>query len=294
MGDHRGMRLDQVENTSDVDACRVRMGLVGRGIGLSRTPAMHEAEAAAHGFSCTYELYDKDAGAKGELPDILDRCEAAGFAGLNVTFPYKQAVIPHLHHLSDPAHRIGAVNTIVFRDGRRFGHNTDFWGFSQSLQRELPDASLDTVLLIGAGGAGAAVAHALVDLNAGHILIADQRGGAAQSLVQAAGPRAEAVDSLAAAAAIADGIINATPAGMAKSPETPIDPALIDERHWVADIVYFPLETKLLKLARELGCRTLSGEGMAVFQAVWAFELFTGLPADAERMRATFRHLGEK
>ena len=151
---------------------------------------------------------------------------------------------------------------------------------------------MNTVLLIGAGGAGAAIAHALIDLEVGELLIADTRDGAAEALAQAAGPRASAVGYLAAAAAAADGIINATPAGMASSPGIPIEPSLIEARHWVADIVYFPLETELLRLAHERGCRTLGGEGMAVFQAVRAFELLTGRPADANRMRETFHRFG--
>ena len=286
------MSLDQVDSNSDTGFRPLRMGLVGRGIGLSRSPAMHEAEATAQGLSCSYELFDQDADMEGGLSDILDRCEAAGFAGLNVTFPYKQAVIAHLDHLSDAAQRIGAVNTIVFRDGKRHGHNTDFWGFTESLRSGLPGATLDAVLLLGAGGAGAALAHALVDMRVGQLLIADTRDGAAEELARAAGPRAEPVRDCAKAAEIVDGIVNATPVGMGTNPETPIDPDLIQPRHWVADIVYFPLETALLKVAKERGCRTLSGEGMAVFQAVRAFELFTGRPADADRMRKTFRQFG--
>lgn len=268
-----------------------RMGLVGRSIQLSRTPAMHEAEAAAQGLTCRYELLDTDAGTPGELPQILERAEAEGFAGLNVTFPYKQAVMAHLHHLSDAARRVGAVNTVVFRDGERFGHNTDFWGFSESLRTGLPGAPLDDVLLIGAGGAGGALAHALADMGAGRIRIADTRAGAAEALARDV-PRAEPAPDLAEAAARATGIVNATPVGMAKLPGTPIEAALLQPRHWVADIIYFPLETELLRTARALGCRTLGGEGMAVFQAVRAFRLFTGREADAGRMRATFRTLG--
>ncbi len=285
------MRLAQAKHGSETDGPTLRMGLVGRGIGPSRTPAMHEKEAAAQGLACRYELLDAD-GIEDSLSEILDWAEAAGFAGLNVTFPYKQEVIAHLDGLSDAARRIGAVNTIVFRDGGRFGHNTDFWGFSESLRQGLPDETLGTVLLLGAGGAGAALAHALTDLGAGSLLIADTRQGAAEDLARAAGPHAEPVSDLTGAAARADGIVNATPMGMAKRPGTPIDPALIEQRHWVADIVYFPLETELLKAARARGCRTLSGEGMAVFQAVRAFQLFTGRPADADRMRETFRRLG--
>lgn len=273
----------------------LRMGLVGRGISLSRTPAMHEAEAAQRGLVCRYDLIDTDGQAGAQLAAILDNAEAQGFAGLNITYPYKQDVIRLLDAVSDAAQRVGAVNTVVFKDGRRFGHNTDFWGFSESFRRGLPDAPLDTVLLIGAGGAGGAVAHALSDLGARSILIADTRLGAAETLaaaVCAAGGQAEAASDLTGAAARADGIVNATPMGMAKLPGTPLDPTCLSAGHWVADIVYFPLETALLKAARRAGCRTLPGEGMAIFQAVRAFELFTGLPADPDRMRATFRSLG--
>jgi len=269
----------------------LRMALVGRGIGLSRTPAMHEAEAAAQGLSCRYGLIDVTTDAAG-LAGILDRAEGEGFAGLNVTYPYKQQVMPLLHELSDAARQVGAVNTVVFRDGRRFGHNTDFRGFAGALSEGLPDADLSSVLLIGAGGAGGAVGHALRDLGAAEIAILDTRPKAAEALaaaIRAAGGRARAVADAAEAAGQAAGIVNATPVGMAKLPGLPLDAALIRPGHWVADIIYFPLETELLRHARALGCRTLGGEGMAVLQAVRAFELFTGRPADPERMRRTFR-----
>ena len=269
-----------------------RMGLVGQGIQKSRTPAMHEAEAAAQGLSCRYVLFDTEDDALGDVSHIVANSEADGFAGLNVTYPYKQSVIPHLNDLSDAARRIGAVNTIVFRDGRRFGHNTDFWGFAQSLRSGLDDARIDDVLLIGAGGAGAAVAHALADMKVRRLRIADTRREAASALAQAVGEMAEPVDDLGRAAEQVDGIVNATPVGMATLPGMPLDPDVLMPRHWVADIIYFPLETALLKAARDRGCRTLGGEGMAVFQAVRAFELFTGRPANAERMRETFRRLG--
>lgn len=273
----------------------LRMALVGRGIKLSRTPAMHEAEAEAQNLACQYDLIDTEAQSDMPLSAIMDRAEADGFAGLNVTYPYKQEVITLLGDLSDAAQRVGSVNTVVFRDGRRFGHNTDFWGFSESLRRGLPDAALDTVLLIGAGGAGGAVGHALSDLGTGLILVADACHEVAERLAKAicaSGGRAESAADLSQAVTRADGIVNATPVGMAKMPGTPLDAELLTADHWVADIIYFPLETALLKFARAKGCQTLGGEGMAIFQAVRAFELFTGCPADPDRMRATFRSFG--
>ncbi|GAB5378298.1 MAG: shikimate dehydrogenase [Acuticoccus sp.] len=291
------VRDASVGNEGEVTAAvPLRLALVGQGIGLSRTPPMHQAEARAQGFSCRYDLIDTDtaSGAPGTLAEIIARAEADGFAGLNVTYPYKREALALTDTLSDAARTVGAVNTIVFGGGARHGHNTDLWGFAESFRRGLPDVPLGTVLLIGAGGAGAAVAHALAGLGAGRILIADTCRKAAEALAGALRPAgiATATQDLAAAAAAADGIVNATPVGMAKLPGIPIDPSLLSGRHFVADIIYFPLETELLAAARAAGCATLRGEGMAVFQAVRAFELFTGRPANADRMRATFNALG--
>ncbi|MGI3169078.1 shikimate dehydrogenase [Pseudooceanicola sp. C21-150M6] len=287
------MLPDERENRSPVRSGPLLLGLVGRGIQLSRTPAMHEAEAARHGLQCRYDLLDTDAGTEGDLAEILTRAEAEGFAGLNVTFPYKQEVMPLLHHLSDAARRVGAVNTVVFRDGQRYGHNTDYWGFRESLRAGLPDVALGDVLLIGAGGAGGAVAHALADLGVGRIRIADIRDIAASALAQQVGPQAEAVSDPAAIVGSVQGIVNASPVGMSKLPGVPLDTGLLEPRHWVADIIYFPLETEFLRAARACGCRALGGEGMAVLQAVRAFWLFTGAAADMDQMRDTFRRYGE-
>ncbi|GAA6187816.1 shikimate dehydrogenase [Litorivita sp. NS0012-18] len=271
---------------------QVRVGLAGRGIQLSRTPAMHIAEGRAHGLDYRYDLLDPDAmeGAP-SLRQIIETAEAEGFAGLNVTFPFKREVIALLDDLSSAAQKVGAVNTVVFANGKRRGHNTDFWGFAESLRRGLPDAPRACALLLGAGGAGGAVAHALRDVGVADLMIFDQSAEAAGNLADAVGGRA--VSDLEAAARMADGIVNATPMGMAKLPGTAIDTALLAPRHWVADIVYFPRETALLAHARAKGCRVLDGSGMAVFQAVRAFELFTGLQPDAARMRATFETLNE-
>ena len=271
-----------------------RIGLVGQGIQQSRTPAMHRAEGAALGLDLRYDLIDTDmmGPAEADIARILDRAEAEGFAGLNITFPYKRAVMAHLHELSESARRVDAVNTVVFRDGRRHGHNTDLWGFAEGLRRNLPDADMRCVLLLGAGGAGGAVAHALAGAGTGRLLVADRQADSAAALVAALNAVMPGLAALAPdpakAAALATGIVNATPMGMAKLPGTAIDTALLEPRHWVADIVYFPLETALLAAARARGCHTLSGAGMAVNQAVRAFALFTGHDPDPARMRATF------
>lgn len=273
----------------------VLVGLLGRGIQQSRTPAMHEAEARAQGISYSYRLLDADLMGEPQpaLSELLRFAEHLGFTGFNVTFPYKQEILPLLDELSPAAREVSSVNTVVLKNGRRFGHNTDVWGFSESFRRGMAGATRDTVLLLGAGGAGAAVAKALLDGGVQRLLISDpdtaRASGLAASLAARFGPeRARSIQDVATAAATADGIVNATPIGMAKHPGTPIRAEHVMARHWVADIVYFPLETELLRHARRLGCRTLPGEGMAVFQAVRAFELFTGVQPDVDRMKEAF------
>jgi len=269
-------------------------GLIGAGIQGSRSPALHEREAEAQGLHCVYKLIDLDVLGVGveALPELLATAGREGFTGVNITFPCKQAVIPLLDELSDDARALGAVNTVLFRDGRRSGHNTDWSGFAESFRRGLPDAKRDRVVLLGAGGAGSAVAHAALGLGVRRLSIFDTDSARAAALAAKLGGKAEAGGNLAAAMAEADGLIHCTPTGMAKQPGMALQAALIEKKHWVADVVYVPLETELLCVARAKGCRTLDGGGMAVFQAVGAFRLFTGIEPDAERMLRHFLSMG--
>lgn len=274
----------------------IRVGLAGRGILESRTPWMHEQEAAAQGLDLTYELFDfSDRGwADQDLPQLLDELAAAGYAGINVTYPFKQAVIASLDSLSDGAARVAAVNTVSFAQGQRRGFNTDITGFTAGFREGLAGICVGTVLQVGCGGAGSATAHALLgDLGAeGVVLFDTDEGRIARlhgQLVECYGAeRVTTTSDLAASAARVDGLLNATPMGMAKFPGLPLPAAVIEARHWVADVVYFPLETALLAAARAKGCRTLDGSGMAVHQAADAFTVFTGLAPDHARMRASF------
>lgn len=279
------------------EAPAVLVGLIGQGIGASRSPALHEREGAAQGLRLVYRLIDLDVLRLGPeaLPELLTAAARLGFAGVNITFPCKQAVIAHLDELSPDAAALGAVNTVVLSGGRLVGHNTDCSGFAEGFRRGLPGAPRAQVVQLGAGGAGAAVAHALLAEGTGQLAIADTDRARAKALAadlnaRFGAGRAVAAADLAAAVASADGLVNCTPVGMTKLPGMPLPPILLHKRLWVADIVYFPLETELLRTARALGCRTLDGGGMAVFQAVGAFRLFTGREPDAARM---LRHFAE-
>jgi len=285
------------------------LGLIGASIQASRTPGLHEQEAKEQGLRAIYRLIDLDLLGLGAaaLPELLCSAERMGFNGLNITHPCKQAVLPLLDELSPDAEAIGAVNTVLLRDGRRIGHNTDCSGFAENFRRGLADAACDHVVQLGAGGAGAAVARAMLQIGARRLSIFDVDSEKSQALaarlnsengeVRAANGehserRAGVVTDLAAAMASAVGLINTTPVGMAGHPGLPLPADLLRPSLWVAEIVYFPLETPLLRAACALGCRTLDGGGMAVFQAVEAFRLFTGVTPDAERMRRHFEFMG--
>ena len=273
-------------------------GLIGAGIQASRTPALHEHEGDAQGLRYLYRLIDLDQLKLNldALPELLDGAQRLGFTGLNITFPCKQAIIPLLDELSEEARGIGAVNTVVLKDGKRVGHNTDCLGFAEGFRRGLADVKRNRVVQLGAGGAGAAVAHALLREGVEQLSVYEVDPARAEALVNNLNQhfghgRALLCTDLPAAMAVADGLVNTTPVGMAKLPGTPLPVDLLRAELWVAEIIYFPLETELLRHARSLGCRTLDGGTMAVFQAVKAFELFSGRPADAQRMQAHFRSL---
>jgi len=271
------------------------VGLIGSGIGPSLSPALHEREAARQGLRYLYRLIDIDTlGVPPEaVGDLVRSARDLGFDGLNITHPCKQLVIEHLDELAPQAEALGAVNTVVFEDGRAVGHNTDVTGFAASFARGLPDVPLERVVQLGAGGAGAAVAHAMLTLGAERVTVVDALGERAADLAGAlnrhfgAGRAAAAApDQLARVVGAADGIVHATPTGMAAHPGLPLAAELLHPRLWVAEVVYRPLETELLRTARATGCAALDGGGMAVFQAADAFRLFTGREPDSGRMLA--------
>ncbi|MEZ7005323.1 shikimate dehydrogenase [Streptomyces sp. AD55] len=278
------------------------VGLIGSGIGPSLSPALHEREADRQGLRYVYRLIDIDTLGvpPGAVGDLLRSARDLGFDGLNITHPCKQLVIEHLDALSPQAEALGAVNTVVFDGGRALGHNTDVTGFAASFARGLPDAALERVVQLGAGGAGAAVAHAALTLGAERVTVVDAVPGRAAALAGSLNRRfgpGRAADAaperLPALLADADGLVHATPIGMAAHPGLPLPAALLRPGLWVAEVVYRPLETELLRTARAAGCATLDGGGMAAFQAADAFRLFTGREPDAGRMLADIAPLAQ-
>lgn len=277
---------------------KLLLGLIGSGIQKSMTPSMQEREAREHELRLHYQLIDLDAGGAGpaDLPQLVRAMRIIGFAGFNVTYPCKQAIIPLLDELSDEAAAMGAVNTVVNRGGRLIGHNTDGSGWAWGFRRALPAADLARVVLLGGGGAGSAIADAALRIGVASLTIVDLDAARTEALAaklnaQHGAGKVVASTDIAAALAGASGLIHATPTGMDKAPGMPLPAALLHPGLWVSEIVYFPLETALLKAARARGCPVSDGGGMAVGQAMGAFELFTGRTADPARMDAHFRSM---
>ncbi|GAA4740545.1 shikimate dehydrogenase [Actinomycetospora chibensis] len=294
---HLVRTLRAVRLLADPDT--VHVGLIGAGIGPSLSPALHEREARALGLAYRYTLVDLDVRGLGpaDVGDLLAEARDAGLRGVNVTHPVKQRILPHLDALSPDAAAIGAVNTVVFDGDRSLGHNTDWSGFAAALRTGLPGAALGRVAVLGAGGAGAAAAHALLTAGAGAVDVLDVDGDRARELVARLdttfGPgraHAAAAAAIGDVLAAADGLVHATPTGMADHPGLPVPATVLHPRLWVAEIVYRPLRTALLEAAAGIGCPTLDGGLMAVHQAADALHLFTGLAPDTARMR---RHLLE-
>jgi shikimate dehydrogenase len=259
------------------------------------------AEGRAHRLNYVYrpidltvlELVPED------LRRVLDWAEMLGFDAVNVTHPCKRDVIPLLDDVDPLAAALGAVNTVRFTEHGRFGHNTDTTGFERAFRLGLPGAATNQVVMLGAGGAGSAVGDALLRIGVEYLVVVDLDRDRADEVAESLGARHAAsvrgadVQELEQLLAGSDGIVQCTPIGMHQHPGIPFDVGYLRAEHWVADIVYRPLETELLRAARARGCRTMHGGLMAVSQAADTFQLVTGLDPDLERMQSHFQRLVE-
>lgn len=275
------------------------MGLIGDGVGPSLTPPMHEAEAAAHGLKLIYRPIDIDllGLAAHDVGYLLTAGAQLGFNAFNVTHPCKQIVIEHLDQLTDQAATIGAVNTVLITEEGLIGHNTDVTGFTSAFAQELPNADTGTVVQLGAGGAGAAVAHGLCAHGVETFYLADPDPIKTTQLATQlrAGNDTEIItvtaDELPELIPQAHGIINTSPVGMHQLPGTPLPAELIQPHHWVADVIYRPTTTELIRHAASIGCAVMPGGAMAVGQAADTFQLVTGQTPDRQRMNTHFENL---
>ncbi len=267
---------------------RALLGLIGYPIAHSAAPAMHEAAGAATGIRVHYQLIEVPGADAALLRTLLEAVRRMGFAGVNVTFPYKEAVLPLLDAIAPEAAPIGAVNTVVARDGKLTGHNTDTTGFAAAITEDIPAPAAGPVALIGAGGVGRAAGFALARLGVPDLRILDQDPARAAGLARDLGGGARAETDLAAALAGAAGVVNATPVGMLPNRDSPVPPALLRPDLWVADVIYHPLMTPLLVAAKAAGARIVTGRALTIHQAADAFALFTGARPPLAPLGAAF------
>jgi shikimate dehydrogenase len=269
---------------------RVLTGLLGAPIAHSASPAMHEKAAEALGLRCHYQLIEVADAGREELKLMLEGVRRLGFAGINVTFPYKEAVLDLLDELSPDAARIGAVNTVVVRDNRLIGYNTDTTGFARAATDMVNASSHGAVALIGAGGVGKAIAFALAGLGVSELRIFDTDQAKAEHLAAQLDGHATArvADRVEDALHGVAGVVNGSPVGMLPSRATPVPEALLHAGLWVADAVYTPLWTPLLLAAKGKGAEIMTGRELAIYQAADASELFTGLKPSIDEMRIAF------
>jgi shikimate dehydrogenase len=275
---------------------RMLVGLIGANIMGSLSPALFADAFAAAGIDGFYHLIDVDRLPGRRLPQLLDAIKAAGFAGANITYPFKQDVIPLLDAVDPEAAQTGAVNTVaVAPDGRTTGYNFDRRGWRRSFEEAFGRSSAQgaTVVLVGAGGAGRAVAFALMDLGVAVLVIHDRDGGRANALKDDlakyyGASRCRVASDLAGDIAAANGVVNATQVGMRGFPGNPVPVSALSAAHWCADVIYTPLETAFIQAAAAKGCGVMSGGGMCVHQAVEAFRLLTGIEPDLARLHRTF------
>ncbi|MBA4035686.1 MAG: shikimate dehydrogenase [Bradyrhizobium sp.] len=265
-------------------------GLIGAPIASSAAPAMHEQAADALGVRCHYQLIEFANADAATLRALLDGVRRLGFAGVNVTFPYKEAVIPLLDEMSPEARTIGAVNTVVVRGGRLIGYNTDSTGFTRAIGDLVAGSKHGAVALIGAGGVGKAIAFALASLGIAELHIFDADRAKAEALSSQLHGRLQArvADDVAGALQGVVGVVNGTPVGMLPDRGMAVPEALLHGGLWVADAVYTPLWTPLLLAARAKGASVMTGRDLAVYQAADAFELFTGLRPPVDVIQNAF------
>jgi shikimate dehydrogenase len=275
---------------------RLLVGLIGRNIQGSLSPPLFAAAFAAAGIDGYYHLIDADRLPGRRLPQLFDGIKAAGFAGASITYPFKQDILPLLDAVDPEAAQVGAINTVaIAADGRTTGYNFDRCGWRNSFAASIGANSAQgaTVVQIGAGGAGRAVAFALMDLGVGVLIIHDIDQARAEALAadvvkHYGASRCRLAGDLERDIAGAAGVVNATQMGMSGFPGNPVPVAALKATHWAADVIYTPIETEFLRAAAAKGARTLNGSGMCVHQAVEAFRCLTGVAADVARLHRAF------
>ena len=268
----------------------LKLGLIGDNIAASRAPDLHRIAGRLNNMDVQYDrLIPKELNQT--FDQIFENCPDNGYQALNITYPYKEYVIPKVE-IDDPMVRaIAAVNTVVFDGTSSKAHNTDYTGFIAAYEQVRAGAAPGVCCLVGTGGVGRALAFGLVKLGADEIRLFDRDSAKARQLAHdltALKPQAvvTAVDDLDVATANCDGLLNGTPVGMVGYPGSAFEPKAIAQAAWVFDAVYTPIETMFIRSATAAGAQIISGYELFFFQGVHAWRHFSGLDVDTQKLRA--------
>lgn len=253
-------------------------GVIGSPIGHSKSPRLHGHWLKKYGLPGHYIPMEV---APGNLETVLRTLPKAGFVGTNITVPHKEAALEIADVITDRATLIGAANTLIFReDGKIHADNTDGYGFVENLRQGAPewDPTSGPAVVLGAGGASRAVLASLLSAGVPEILLTNRTKIRAEALQREFGARIRVVDWVQAGNVIEDAalLVNTTSLGMTGSPELRIPLDGLSPKAVVTDIVYAPLKTRLLQVAEEIGCHTVDGLGMLIYQAIPGFERWFG------------------
>ncbi|WP_163264648.1 shikimate dehydrogenase family protein [Chelativorans alearense] len=274
----------------------IRLGLIGDNIARSRSPRLHVEAGRLCGLDVTYErLIPRDLGL--EFEAVFDWCASAGFRGINVTYPYKEEVVPRVSMQDPVTAKIGACNTILYDGLQPQGHNTDYTGFVSAFRAAFGDSGPGVVAMAGAGGVGKAIAFALARLGARELRIFDTDTRKADELASAlvaaqVAMNVASMPSISAATNGADGLVNCTPLGMDGHPGTAMEGDSFRGAAWAFDAVYTPVETRFLRLALDAGLAVMSGYELFFHQGIDAFRHFTGQEVDATELRNALGAVG--
>ncbi|MCT4371953.1 shikimate dehydrogenase [Yangia mangrovi] len=275
----------------------LKLGLIGDNIARSRSPLLHRLAGEQSGVEVTYDrLVPRDRGQS--FDEIFEGCEGLGFRGINVTYPYKEIAAGKVE-VDDPLVRaVGAVNTVIFGGARPKGFNTDYSGFMSAYRRVMGETPTGTVLMIGAGGVGRAVAFGLAGLGTRKLRLVDRDPAKAEALAEAlksVAPDMEISIWLSAekAAEGCSGVINCTPVGMVGYEGTPLAAEVLQGAVWAFDAVYTPVETQFLQAAGAAGLKVISGWELYFYQGVHAWSLFSGLGLDDVALRKSLVDMGD-
>lgn len=276
-----------------------KLGLIGKNILKSTSPRLHVFLGETLGMPCTYELLEAgDDFPEDFLQQRIARCASEGYAGTNVTFPFKQKALGFVDRKAQSAALVGATNTLVFRDNGITASNTDFSGFARAYRENFGQQPAGKVLMLGAGGVGRAIAFALTQLQLDTLYIFDTSTAQADDLVsslQAAGAKAEVVtqERLVDTMRSCQGLVNATPIGHYKTPGQPFPEEGWAQQQWAFDAVYTPIETEFLLQAKQHDLSILTGFQLFFYQGIDAFELFMDTRVDAKAIQPAFiAHIG--